>query len=174
MAPRRLPHPRAAQPARSQVPLGPLRRGGARSTPRLLGSLGDAACRFTRPGLDAGWFHSLGSLRGARVESARGLPHSIFSLLAGGERLPKKSTPSGADKRKDVLSRAGLLGVRKECRTHDLLDAAAAALVALEAVHGDAVEVTCTAGGRDHDGSAMWLPAEPHTAPTTSGGRRFR
>ncbi len=81
-------------------------------------------------------------------------PHSIFRRLAGEQGLPPKSRLAGLLMRAQLLVAAGMSVDFLEMWSHDSLDAAAAAVVALHAVLGKAERVSC-----DHDGSAMWLPA---------------
>ncbi len=111
----------------------------------------------------AGWiqvgidvFAALGEL-----EPVETYPHAVFRVLAAGRRLPRKQTHSGALARVELLEQARLSAPSLEMWSHDALDAAAAALVALHRAGGTAVEVSC-----GHDGSAMWLPGE---CPPPSG-----
>ncbi len=100
-------------------------------------------------------FTALGELR--PVET---FPHAVFGVLAGGRRLAPKQSHAGARSRVELLEQAGMSGAWLEMWSHDALDAAAAALVALHRALGTAVEVTC-----GHDGSALWLPGSP-TSPS--------
>ncbi|HEX4978493.1 MAG TPA: DUF429 domain-containing protein [Acidimicrobiales bacterium] len=94
--------------------------------------------------------------RDAGLESVEVYPHAAFQTLAGGRRLPTKTSPAGVRARVDVLSAAGVDGPRfLEMWSHDALDAAVAALVAIDS---DAIPVSC-----GHDGSAIWLPSGPAT-----------
>ncbi len=81
-------------------------------------------------------------------------PYAAFRILAGDRSLPPKQTADGARRRVELLEEAGLSGAALEMWSHDALDAAAAALVALHCAWGTARAVTC-----GHDGSAIWLPA---------------
>ena len=70
-------------------------------------------------------------------------------------RLAKKASVGGARQRIDALRAAGLrIGEDVELWSHDSIDAALAALIALQRSHGTAVPVSC-----GHDGSVIWLPA---------------
>jgi hypothetical protein len=73
--------------------------------------------------------------------------------LAGGERVPAKSTPAGLARRVELLRTAGVDEATLPLWGHDGLDALAAALVAADP---SAVALTC-----GHDGSAVWLPGPP-------------
>lgn len=103
----------------------------------------------------AGWmetgfvFHA--TLRASGVTTVETYPHAVYRTLAGGARVPSKSTVAGLAARVDALVGAGLAGDHLDMWGHDGLDAAAAALVAVDP---DAVGVTC-----GHDGSAIWLPS---------------
>jgi predicted nuclease with RNAse H fold len=82
-------------------------------------------------------------------------PYGTFVTLLG-RRPPRKTTAAGRAARAELLRATGL-DVPVDAATawrHDDLDAAAAALVALRHVRGDAVAVTCAL-----DGTAVWLPA---------------
>ena len=78
-------------------------------------------------------------------------PHAAFRMLAGGARLPRKTTAEGRAARIDLLQAAG---VDPPDRSHDSLDAAVAALTARHVADGTALRVTC-----GHDDSAIWLIA---------------
>ncbi len=80
-------------------------------------------------------------------------PHAAFRELAGGRRLAKKTTAAGRAERVALLRAAGVEADAMEAWSHHLLDAAAAALVALHLGRGTAREVSC-----GHDASAIWLP----------------
>ncbi|HXH81840.1 MAG TPA: DUF429 domain-containing protein [Candidatus Tectomicrobia bacterium] len=102
-------------------------------------------------------FHRLGVDRAIEV-----YPNSIYRRLAG-STLSKKSTAAGAKERIELL-RAWITPPRHiEMWSHDALDSLAAALVALQRLHGLAERVSC-----DHDGSAMWLPRTPSGSLTSS------
>ena len=99
------------------------------------------------PGWMATGFELFATLPGELLEV---YPYGGFRVLA--HPLAKKTTAAGARQRLDALRTAGLtIG---DLRSHDLIDAALAALVALQRRSGTAVPVTC-----GHDGSAIWLPA---------------
>ena len=114
------------------------------------------------PWMEVG-FALVGALGGV-AEILETFPHAVFRTLANAKVAPK-STTAGVAKRVALL-RAG--GVRDEGLAmwgHDGLDAAAAALVALQHGCGIAESVTC-----GHDGSAMWVPAS-HNGPQGDQGR---
>lgn len=94
----------------------------------------------------------------AGAEVIEVFPYAGFRHLAP-ERLPKKTSVAGVRTRAGLLRRAGLDEARLELWTHDFLDAALAALIALQRSRREAVRVDCTADSRcGHDGSAIWLP----------------
>jgi hypothetical protein len=66
-----------------------------------------------------------------------------------------KSRPEGLAARAALLAQAGVAEPSLPLWSHDGLDAGVAALVASSA---HPVAVTC-----GHDGSAIWLPAEPRS-----------
>lgn len=80
-------------------------------------------------------------------------PYAGYRRLARGRPLPPKSTPQGLKARVDLLRENGLMAPRLEMWSHDSLDAAMAALIALRRSLGRATEASC-----GHDGSAIWLP----------------
>jgi predicted nuclease with RNAse H fold len=80
-------------------------------------------------------------------------PHAGFRELAGGRPLPSKRSVAGRRERAELLARAGLVGDGNEARSHDLVDALMAALIARDRAGDRARRVTC-----GHDGSAIWLP----------------
>lgn len=80
-------------------------------------------------------------------------PNSIFRRLAKLTPLPPKSGQVGVRARVALLQEAGITAPHLAMWSHDGLDAAAAAVVALARERGEAERVSC-----DHDGSAMWLP----------------
>ena len=82
-------------------------------------------------------------------------PHAVFVTLLG-HRPPKKSTPAGITARVDALRAAGVVDATLPLWSHDSLDAAAAAFVAVQHAVGTAVAIGCA-----HDGTAIWLPAYP-------------
>lgn len=83
-------------------------------------------------------------------------PNSIFRRLANQTPLPPKSGQAGVQVRVALLQEAGITAPHLKMWSHDALDAAAAAVVALAHAREAAERVSC-----DHDGSAMWLPAPP-------------
>jgi predicted nuclease with RNAse H fold len=131
--------------------------------------------------MEAGFatYRALAALNG--IEVIEVFPHAAFRELAGGRRLARKRSATGRRERAELLARAGLEGdelapgsaglaresharppaddaLRPEAApahapSHDVLDALAAALVALDRFRGRAQPVTC-----GHDGSAIWLP----------------
>ena len=84
-------------------------------------------------------------------------PHGAFTALAG-HRPPNKKKPEGERARLDLLARHIDLPRTAAQWSHDTIDAAVAALVAVwSATEGPAV-----AARHDHegeDGSAIWIPA---------------
>jgi Protein of unknown function (DUF429) len=79
-------------------------------------------------------------------------PYAVFTTLLG-RRPPKKTTAAGVTDRVRLLNEAGLLEPTLPLWSHDGLDAAAAAIVALQAFLGTAQEIRS-----DRDGTAIWLP----------------
>lgn len=79
-------------------------------------------------------------------------PYAIFTTLLG-SRPPKKTSAAGAQERVRLLHASGIRGPNLATRSHDELDAAAAALVALHAYHGTAEAITSPL---DH--TSIWLP----------------
>jgi predicted nuclease with RNAse H fold len=96
------------------------------------------------------------AVRAAGLHPVETYPYAVFRTLAGADsgRLPRKQSREGASARRALLASAGVTVPPEVDRSHDLLDAAAAALVARHRVEGSAQRVTC-----GHDGSAIWLPA---------------
>jgi predicted nuclease with RNAse H fold len=88
------------------------------------------------------------------AEALETFPHAVFRTLAG-SRIPPKTKRAGIDARVALLRAAGLREASLSMWDHDGLDAAAAAVVALQHSAGAAEPVTC-----GHDGSAIWLPAD--------------
>jgi predicted nuclease with RNAse H fold len=85
-------------------------------------------------------------------------PYAAFRHLAP-EPLPKKTTVAGVRTRVRLLRQAGLDHEGLEAWSHDFVDAALAALIALQRSRGEAVRVTCPGDSPcEHDGSAIWLP----------------
>ena len=125
--------------------------------------------RWMEVGFEA--FTRLGQLRGTELLEV--YPHAAFRELAGGRRPPRKQSEAGRLERSELLRRAGLRGnasasaphrstlasselapaASAPTRSHHVLDALAAALVALDRFRGRAVRVSC-----GHDDSAIWLP----------------
>jgi predicted nuclease with RNAse H fold len=102
-----------------------------------------------------GVYRTLGRL--PRAELLEVYPHAIFRELAGGRRMPRKQSQPGRRERAELLARAGLSrGALAPPPSHDVLDALAAALVALDRSRGRARRVGCR-----HDESAIWLPGPP-------------
>lgn len=79
-------------------------------------------------------------------------PHAGFRLLANAN-LPRKTTLGGIQERVARLEGQGIVAPWIRLWSHDALDAALAALLALRAVEGTAVPVGC-----GHDDSAIWVP----------------
>jgi predicted nuclease with RNAse H fold len=106
-----------------------------------------------------GWIHVgvdlFAALRADGHHPLEVFPYAAFRVLAGGERLAPKRTAAGAWSRIALLEQAGLSKPPLQGLSHDLLDAAVAALVALHRERRTARPVTC-----GHDGSAIWLPAD--------------
>jgi predicted nuclease with RNAse H fold len=96
----------------------------------------------------------------ALQETIEVYPHAGFRELAGGTTLPKKTTVAGRRARAGLLRAAGLSARTMESWSHDTLDAALAAIVALHRGMDRAQRLGC---GEDEpcgqDGSAIWLPA---------------
>jgi predicted nuclease with RNAse H fold len=94
------------------------------------------------------------------IDTIEVFPHAGFRELAGGARLPRKTAATGRRDRAALLRARGLRDADVEGWSHDALDAALAALVALDAAEGRAQRVGCPEGARcGQDGSAIWLPA---------------
>jgi predicted nuclease with RNAse H fold len=120
------------------------------------------------PGDGAGWMRVgvalAAALRARGVEPLEVYPHAAFRVLNRGRRLPAKQTWAGREARHALLCEAAVTGTAPLATSHDALDAAAAALVALHHRLGRAQPATC-----GHDGSAIWLPAgvaEPAGPPS--------
>jgi hypothetical protein len=79
-------------------------------------------------------------------------PHAGFRALAGA-MLPPKRTIAGLRERVELLRREGVDGVGMQLWSHDAVDAALAALLAVRAHEGTAIPVGC-----GHDRSAIWMP----------------
>lgn len=89
-------------------------------------------------------------------------PHGVFRVLNHGVRPPPKRTTEGREARVRLLRAAEVAASWADMAGHDLVDATAAALVALHHAQGRAMPATC-----GHDGSAIWLPG-----PLPSGSRQ--
>lgn len=104
----------------------------------------------------AGWItvglSLFAGLSSAGFDSVETFPHAVFRTLAGGLRVPAKSSPEGLARRVELLRAAGVVEPTLAMWGHDGLDAAACAVVAADP---RACAVTC-----GHDGSAIWLPAD--------------
>jgi predicted nuclease with RNAse H fold len=94
--------------------------------------------------------------KSARSELIEVFPYAAFRLLTRPERLAEKTSVAGIRQRIDALGAVGLPVEHLALWSHDSLDAAVAALVALQRRDGEAESVTC-----GHDDSAIWLPALP-------------
>jgi predicted nuclease with RNAse H fold len=92
------------------------------------------------------------ALEDAGHEPLEVFPHATFRVLGGG-RPPRKQTAEGVRARTGLLRAAGVSCPAMDSWSHDAIDAASAALVALHHRRGTARAVTC-----GHDGSAIWLP----------------
>lgn len=82
-------------------------------------------------------------------------PYAGFRVLAARKLLPK-TTVAGLRQRVTLLQNEELTTEHMELWSHDAVDAALGALVALQAHEGSARPVTC-----GHDESAIWLPQGP-------------
>jgi predicted nuclease with RNAse H fold len=80
-------------------------------------------------------------------------PHAIFRTLLG-RRPAKKTTGLGIAERVAALRLVGVDEPALAMWSHDALDAAAAAVVALDHRSGSAVAIRC-----ERDDTAIWLPA---------------
>ncbi len=105
----------------------------------------------------AGWmqlgFNVFSRLRSTHASVVEIYPHAGFLKLHGWKKLPSKSTVEGLVARATLLAEAGVDEARLNMWSHDSLDAALGALVALRFAQGRAESFTC-----GHDGSAIWLP----------------
>lgn len=106
-----------------------------------------------------------GALRAAGHQPVEVYPHAVFCVL-GGRRPPPKQQLAGAQARITLLESAGVTATWLPMWSHDALDAAAAALVALHHAQGLARPATC-----GHDGSAIWLPAVADDTGNGADGR---
>jgi predicted nuclease with RNAse H fold len=100
--------------------------------------------------------HKTLSEQGQRVIEV--YPHAAFRELARSESLPKKTTRAGVSRRVEILRAVGIDDPHLEMWSHDSIDAAVAAYVALQAHTGKAERVTCPEQDHKNDGSAIWLP----------------
>ena len=92
------------------------------------------------------------ALAAADVDAVETYPHAVFRTLAGGARVPAKSSPAGLARRAELLEDvAGVVEPTLSLWAHDGLDACAAAVVAAA---DEPRVLTC-----GHDGSSIWLPA---------------
>lgn len=80
-------------------------------------------------------------------------PFAGYRVLAGTTKLPNKQTAAGTALRVDLLRREGLEVEALGMWSHDSLDAALAALIALRKGEEAAEGVTC-----GHDGTAIFVP----------------
>jgi predicted nuclease with RNAse H fold len=100
-------------------------------------------------------------------------PYAGFRVLTHPSRLSKKTAVAGIRQRVAVLRTCGLSVDDLELWSHDSLDAALAAIIALQHRNRAALRVTC-----GHDDSAIWLPvarrlsASPGDAPVPDCSRR--
>ncbi len=92
-------------------------------------------------------------VRAAGHRALETYPHAVFRTLAGA-RLPTKASPVGLAARVAALTASGVRAPHLAMWSHDALDAAACAVVALRCRTGDAVEL-----GDERDGTSIWLPA---------------
>ncbi|WP_022929302.1 DUF429 domain-containing protein [Patulibacter americanus] len=118
----------------------------------------------TPPALPAGGWMAVAAalhhaLSAAGAETLEVYPHGAFRELAGGAHLPSKRTGDGRARRAELLS-AEIAGAdRLAARSHDALDAAAAAVVAADRRAGHAVAAGPRPGDPPgDDGSRIWLP----------------
>lgn len=105
------------------------------------------------------------ALRASGHEPIEVYPHGVFCVLNHGHRPPGKRTADGIDARVLLLRAAGVSASWPAMATHDVVDATAAAVVALQHAGGLAEPATC-----GHDGSAIWLPAAMSDDPGTAAG----
>jgi Protein of unknown function (DUF429) len=110
----------------------------------------------TGPAPLAGWMAVAQTLHERVTASGRQAletyPHGVFSTLLG-RRPPKKTTAAGITERVQLLNAAGLVEPTLAMWSHDGLDAAAAALVALHCYREIATEIRS-----ERDGTSIWLP----------------
>lgn len=84
-------------------------------------------------------------------------PHAGFKVLSGQRPLPPKRKLTGLIARVELLIEGGFSASALALWSHDSLDAALAALIALQHARGTAVPVGC-----GHDTSKIWLPQPLH------------
>ncbi len=110
----------------------------------------------TGPGPLVGWMAVAEELHRRVIQSQRRAletyPYAVFTTLLG-RRPPKKTTAAGITDRVRLLNEAGLHEPTLPMWSHDGLDAAAAAIAALQAFLGTADEIRS-----DRDGTSIWLP----------------
>lgn len=119
---------------------------------QVVGAVGHADGRGGRAGMDAG---RVPAPRGAGADGHAPIevyPYAGFRLLAG-RVLSKKTTVSGVRERVAVLEAERVAAPWMRLWSHDALDAAMAAMLALRAGEGTAIPVGC-----GHDGSTIWIP----------------
>jgi predicted nuclease with RNAse H fold len=106
----------------------------------------------------SGWMATGFAVYDALEQAGRGrvievYPHGAFRVLARGAPLARKQTVQGARERLTLLRGSGLEAEHLELWSHDGIDAAVSALVALHRAEGRARAVGC-----GHDESSIWLP----------------
>jgi predicted nuclease with RNAse H fold len=84
-------------------------------------------------------------------------PYAGFRVLTRPARLPKKTSVAGIRQRTDALRVAGVRADALDLWSHDSVDAALGAIIALQRQKDAAVPVTC-----GHDDSLIWLPEPRH------------
>ena len=95
--------------------------------------------------------HALAAACG--LEPLEVYPYAVFRMLVGA-RPPKKTSAAGIAARVDALAGAGVTEPTLALWSHDAVDAAAAAVVAVHHARGAAVPIGCAA-----DATTIWLPA---------------
>jgi predicted nuclease with RNAse H fold len=110
----------------------------------------------TGPDALTGWMAVAAQLHGdaaaAGHETLEVYPYAVFHVL-NGSRPPRKTTAAGIAARVALLTAAGIRAPAIAMWSHDAVDAAGAALVALHRQRGTAQAVTCAA-----DATSIWLP----------------
>jgi predicted nuclease with RNAse H fold len=91
--------------------------------------------------------------RSVRAELMEVFPYAGFRVLTRPAHLAKKRSGAGIRQRIETLRAVGLRAADLELWSHDSVDAALAAIIALRRQNDSAVPVTC-----GHDGSVIWLP----------------